>query len=218
MSSIEIAEVVGCTANNVQLRMKQHGIKARGRWSGRWKPKDCQRCGAQFTPSGPAAKFCSDACRLGTAECQSCGKTFVKRLLATSRNTKGVNDNLYCSYECRWDAVRSRDEYGRYLNAAGYVVLNKNYSKRPASRGLKADGYVRLNLRGEAGRVLEHRHVMEQHLGRPLRDDETVHHINGDRADNRLENLQLRQGKHGSGARFVCLDCGSHNVEAASLT
>lgn len=44
---------------------------------------------------------------------------------------------------------------------------------------------------------LLHRHLMEQHIGRPLDQSEHVHHINGDRYDNRIENLQLVDGsKH----------------------
>jgi transposase-like protein len=89
---------------------------------------------------------------------------------------------------------------GRTLTEGGYVLVCVSPDHPMASMRLK-NGYI-----------LEHRLVMAEHLGRPLTRTETVHHIDGVHGHNTIENLQLRQGRHGKHVRFQCSDCGSSNV------
>lgn len=67
---------------------------------------------------------------------------------------------------------------------------------RGVARYIDKDGYVRIRAPGHSeattnGWALEHRVIMADHLGRALADSEHVHHRNGNKADNTIENLEL---------------------------
>lgn len=72
-----------------------------------------------------------------------------------------------------------------------------------ADRGtgcLDKHGYIRVP-NPDGGQTFQHRLVMQEHLGRRLYPDETVHHLNGIRSDNRLANLELWSTLHPKGQR-----------------
>lgn len=124
---------------------------------------------------------------------------------------------------------RSQSLVSRILKENGYIFspfTGEKNSQWKGGRMMHPSGYVLVKHDGNntfssmcnnAGYIMEHRLVMARSIGRPLRKDETVHHINNDKLDNRLENLQLRQGKHGKHSVMVCLDCGSHNLGYAPI-
>jgi hypothetical protein len=74
---------------------------------------------------------------------------------------------------------------GRRKGPKGYVLIYM-----PNHPNVKQDGYV-----------WEHQYIMSEYLGRPLTKDETVHHKNGIRNDNKIENLELMCKHHFYGQR-----------------
>jgi len=92
--------------------------------------------------------------------------------------------------------------------------VSRGFERELWSKALTVDNYV--NIKTPNGIIAEHRWVMEQHLGRRLVSGETVHHINGDRQDNRIENLELWASQHPYGQRVtdIIAYVATHHREA----
>lgn len=206
-TTYDIAAEVGCSDSSVYMAMRKHGVEARPNTErvNEWKAKSCDRCGLAFQPTGPAAKFCSDRCRENRRyQCGICDTEFWMPLLDPPPWT--YYSTVLCSEKCKDEARAKRQGGERQPYVTNGVRMIPVPVGTPGAVGSPSAPWM-----------LEHRFVMQQAIGRPLLPTETVHHKNLDDLDNRLANLQLRQGRHGRGAVFQCRDCGSENVEAVDL-
>lgn len=99
-------------------------------------------------------------------------------------------DPICAVQECHGDAV-VRGFCTDHASPSSAQPAPYRSGRQPiGARVLCGEGYVWV-VGPDRRRIAEHRLVMEAYLGRPLAQGETVHHVNGDRLDNRLGNLQL---------------------------
>lgn len=133
----------------------------------------CAKCGVAF--KGVNLQNKCNICR-GDKKCQDCGK--------------GISYNS--------ETLRCLDCYRLFACRENSPLFKGDEKIRDGYRLIWAPENERKNKRGYA---LEHLVVMEKSLGRAVSVFETVHHKNGDRLDNRLENLELWSSRHPKGQR-----------------
>jgi len=112
--------------------------------------------------------------------------------------------NKTCSiFRCFNKTVSKGMCESHYREVLKYGKIREPSEKRaPKGSGhLDKSGYVR-KAREDGSQTFEHRLVMEKHLGRRLKKHENVHHINGIKNDNRLENLELWTRPQPTGLKF----------------
>lgn len=164
----------------------------------------CEACDIEFENGSkwhPNRKYCSRKC------CSIAGHRKRRNLSIKNLNLiccvcntkftqKRANNTEYCSRECKKLGV-SRKSRGLCVRGSKKHVKGTGY--------ITTSGYKIISMKHanatKRGQIMEHVFIMSNELGRPINKKETVHHKNGIRSDNRIENLELWSSSHPPGQR-----------------
>lgn len=185
-SYTELATETGVTHGTIKKMLARQGVDSRSR-GGRMRAFTDEEVQDVARRWGAGESQHSIGLSLGLSQDQVSRMFAMRGIVREDRAARGPRHGMWRG--------------GRITMGEGYAYV------RPAPTDALAQ-----EMSTVSGYVAEHRLVMARALGRALTEHETVHHINGDKQDNRLENLQLRQGKHGKGVSARCACCGSRDV------
>lgn len=173
----------------------------------------CEYCGRGMEVNFPSQRkrFCSHACankwRWEHTEkkrihlvCIECGKVFD--VIPSDHRLKGAGIK-YCSKECASKGLQTgeiktcefcgKEFYTTRHRFCSKTCANEHRSANAPGKIYTENGYNVIHKRGynKKGNAKEHVLIMEDYIGRRLMPNECVHHINGIKNDNRIENLVL---------------------------
>lgn len=122
----------------------------------------------------------------------------ILSIMKTVKRTKGKTSYWLicesCNTEYEFFGAKSRAKTRRFCSRS-CLAIGARGKNSPLWQGgyTRQDGYKVIVIDGK--RKLKHRHIMEQHLGCPLAEKETVHHVDGDPGNNDIENLVVLQSR-----------------------
>ena len=137
------------------------------------------------------------------------GKLTILEKLPYKHSNLREKGNLWkCQCECGNIVELTTSRLKNQKSCGCLKVSHKNYIRRTNLK--QKDGYTLTHLpshprSNKSGMVFSHIIIMEKHLNRYLLPEETVHHKNSIRDDNRIENLELWASRHPKGQRVTDL-------------